>query len=40
MAGTEIIGGGIGLLILVVLGAVVMLYTRYAGIGQLAKSFR
>jgi len=34
------LGSALSLALLVVLGAVVMLYTRYAGIGQLAKSFR
>lgn len=34
------LGSALSLALLVVLGAVVMLYTRYAGINQLAKSFR
>ena len=34
------LGSALSLALLFVLGAVVMLYTRYAGIGQLAKSFR
>ena len=34
------LGSALSLALLVVLGAVVVLYTRYAGIGQLAKSFR
>jgi spermidine/putrescine transport system permease protein len=34
------LGSALSLALLVILGAVVMLYTRYAGINQLAKSFR
>ncbi|MEQ9606748.1 MAG: ABC transporter permease, partial [Kiloniellaceae bacterium] len=34
------LGSALSLALLVILGGVVMLYTRYAGIGQLAKSFR
>jgi spermidine/putrescine transport system permease protein len=34
------LGSALSLVLLVVLGSVVMLYSRFAGIGQLAKSFR
>ncbi|WP_193368663.1 ABC transporter permease [Pelagibius marinus] len=34
------LGSALSLVLLVVLGAVVVVYTRYAGIGQLAKSFK
>jgi spermidine/putrescine transport system permease protein len=34
------LGSALSLVLLVVLGAVVVAYTRYAGIGQLAKSFK
>ena len=34
------LGSALSLALLIILGAVVLLYTRYAGIGQLAKSFR
>jgi spermidine/putrescine transport system permease protein len=34
------LGSALSLALLVILGSVVMLYTRFAGIGQLAKSFR
>ncbi|MEO3427340.1 ABC transporter permease [Pelagibius sp. CAU 1746] len=34
------LGSALSLVLLLVLGAVVMVYTRYAGIGQLAKSFK
>jgi spermidine/putrescine transport system permease protein len=34
------LGSALSLALLVILGAVVMLYSRFVGIGQLAKSFR
>jgi spermidine/putrescine transport system permease protein len=34
------LGSALSLVLLIVLGAVVVAYTRYAGIGQLAKSFK
>jgi spermidine/putrescine transport system permease protein len=34
------LGSALSLALLVILGAVVMLYSRFVGIGQLAKTFR